>query len=126
MIANAANVPLNSNPGTLPNVQSAMRNWFQVVTFIRLVKTVVNFVNVQEEIPDSFTGVLQPMTAEQLQVKPEGQRSWKWWTVHAYPDLTLVNGELIVIKGTQFKVMDRWGWSEYGYVEYHLVEDYTE
>lgn len=125
-IRNAADVPLTANPGTLPNVQGAMLNWFQPIQYIRLTQVVVNFEIYDLTTPYLFQGVLQPFTAQQLQMKPEGQRNWKWFTVHAFPTLELINNEIIWIENTKYRVMEKLDYAKYGYYEYHLCNDYQD
>lgn len=125
MIKNAKDVPLRSNPGTLPNVSDAMANWFQRTTFTRVNKTVTNFSNIETPVSYYFMGVVQPFTAQQLQMKPEGQRQWKWFTIHAWPDLILEPDDVIKIDSTNYRIMYKWDYKEYGYVKYDCVEDYT-
>lgn len=124
MIIDGKDTPLNKNPNTLPNMSETLFSWFQEMTFSKLEKTVVNFQNV--EVKTSFTtkGVKQPMAPEAIQMKPEGQRSWKWVTIHCLPDLILKTDELVIYLDVQYRVKEKLDYKEYGYLEYHLVEDY--
>jgi hypothetical protein len=126
MIRNASSIPLSANPGTLPDVSGALADWFQPLTFTQIVKTVVNYQAVETETSTTFMGVRQPFSAQQLLMRPEGQRKWKWETIHAYPDLTLDVDDIITFSGVKYRVMQKSNWAEYGYVEYAIVEDYTE
>lgn len=123
-ILNGSSVSLSSNPGTLPNVSDAMANWFQLLTFTKITKQTVNFKLVETRTDFSFYGVKQPFTAQQLEMKPEGQRTWKWFTVHAYPNLVLVPDEVIFFGTQNFRVMQKLDYLEYGYLEYHIAQDY--
>lgn|SRR5574343_364486 len=124
-IHNASSVPLTSNPGTLPDVSAALLNWFQPITFTKIVKTVVNYKAVETKTNFSFQGVRQPFTPQDLMMKPEGQRSWKWEMIHCYPDLVLIPDEIIYFGLTKYRVMQKLDYKEYGYVQYHITEDYT-
>lgn len=124
-IQNGKDISLSANPGTLPNVQDAMLDWFQSLTFTSIVKTVVNFNLVETRTSTTFQGVKQPFTAQQLVLKPEGQRNWKWFTVHAFPSLILAPDEVITFDdGVSYRVKEKLDYKEYGYVEYHLIQDY--
>jgi hypothetical protein len=123
-IKNASSVLLTQNPGTLPSVQDAMLDWFQNLTFTRIVKTTINFNVVETPTSYSFQGVRQPFTAQQLVMKPEGQRQWKWETIHAFPNLVLNPDEIIGFAGQNYRVMRKSDFSEYGYVLYEIVQDY--
>ncbi len=122
-IQSAKNLPLAGS--TLPNVADAMYGWFQSLIFTRVVKTIVDYQAVETKTNYSFYGVKQPFTAQQLMIKPEGQRKWKWFTVHAEITLILVPDEIIYFGSENYRVMQKLDYKEYGYVEYHLVQDYT-
>lgn len=124
-IQNAADQLLDSNTGTLPNVQGAMANWFQPLSFKQITKSVVNFQNVETTATTRFQGVRQPLSAQKLMMKPEGQRSWRWETIHAYPDLILQPDDIIIFSDRPYRVMEKYDWQEYGYLEYHITQDYT-
>lgn len=124
-IANAANRPLNQNSGTVPDVGDALLDWFQPMVFTTLVKSVDGFQNVETPTDVNFMGVWQPMSMRRLAMKPEGQRSWKWFTVHAQPSLVLEPDEIVTYLGEQYRVMAHKDYKLYGYVEYELVNDFT-
>lgn len=124
-ILNANTIPLNQNSGTVPDVSDAMLDWFQPLTFTSIVKTVVNFQVVETPTNVSFLGVWQPFTARQLLLKPEGQRAWSWFTCHAQPELVLKADEVVTYLGVQYRVKEQTDYRLYGYVEYHLIQDYT-
>ena len=71
-------------------------------------------------------GVCQPFSPEQLEVKPEGQRSWKWSTIHVLPGLNLNTNDRIIFDNVHYKVMQKLDYSRYGYLEYHIVKDFTD
>lgn len=125
ILKNAKNIPLNQNSGTLPNMSDVLTNWFQKMKFIVISKETVNFKIVEKETPINFEGVWQPFSPQQLSQKPAGQRDWKWFTVHAHTSLDLRPDEIISYIGTRYRVMARMDWKEYGYIEYHLIEDYV-
>lgn len=125
-IKNANKIPLNQNPGTLPNMQGAMLDWFQILTFTQIKKVVENFNLIEKTYSTSFQGVKQPFTAQELMMKPEGQRSWKWFTIHAFPDLVLTTDEIINFGGENYRVMQKSDFTEYGYVMYQICQDYTK
>jgi hypothetical protein len=122
MIKNGKNTPLNQNSGTVPNMGDTLLSWFQQMKFTRLAKTVVNFEEKAVETDYVAQGVIQPMSAQQLSMKPEGQTSWKWWTIHADPSLILLPGELVKYLDTSYKVMGKSDYSLYGYLMYEVVE----
>lgn len=124
-INNAANQPLFDKAGTTPDVSGALQDYYQAMQFTKLVKNVVGFQ--VEEIPDpiNFRGTIQPFTERQIFLKPEGQRAWTWFLLHSDPVLTLNVDDVVLWKGKQTRVMARRDYKLYGYVEYHLVQDWT-
>lgn len=124
-IQNAKDKTLTQNTGTMPNLVQALANWFQPMTFTTIVKIVEGFQSVETPTSVDFRGVWQPFTAQQLMMKPEGQRKWKWFTVHAETGLVLEPDEVVSYLGTQYRVKDKIDYTLDGYVEYHLIEDFT-
>lgn len=127
MIKNGKDYLLTANPGTLPNVQGAMLNWFQTLIFTRLTKGVANFDLTETPKNYSFQGVKQPLSAQELQLKPEGQRNWKYFWIHALPDLVLEPDDVIKFTdGVAYRVIGKWDYTEYGYISYEIVQDFTK
>lgn len=125
IVFNASAVPLTSNPGTLPNMGGAMLDYFQPMVFTNVAKSVVGFQNVETPTTVNFQGVWQPFTDQQLNMRPEGQRQWLWFTLHADPSLALMPDDVLDYLNVQYRVMMKRDYTEYGYIEYHLVNDYT-
>lgn len=126
IIKNAANSNLQQQPSTLPQMEGAFENWYQLNVFTMIVKTVDNFKVKEVETDISFHGVIQPMGPEKIQLKPEGQRSWVWYEVHAEPSLVLVNDDRVKYNDQTFRVMEKYDYTKYGYVQYDIIEDYVE
>lgn len=122
---NGADTPLDEAVGTLPNLQGALLNWFQTLVFTRITKSIVGFENVETREEIASQGVRQPFTSQMLMMKPEGERKWKWEFIHALPGVILEIDDVLVFRGTPYRVMERRDWKEYGYIEYHIIEDYT-
>lgn len=124
-IANGSNKPLNTQAGTVPDVSGAMTDWFQPMVFTRVLKETIGFQDVETPTAVDFRGVIQPLSDRQLQLKPEGQRSWTWLMLHSDPSLTLNTDEVVTYLGVQTRVMARQDFSLYGYILYSLVQDWT-
>ncbi len=124
-IANAKNIPINVKTGTVPDVSGALKDWFQPMVFVRVLKETIGFQVVETATDVNFQGVIQPLSKRQLMLKPEGQRAWTWLTLHADPVLTLQVDEVVNYLGKQTRVMARANFALYGYVEYELVQDWT-
>ena len=125
MIHNAKDVLLSANPGTLPNVGEALMDWFQPLVLSKVKKSVVNGELYEKVTSYPFMGVVQPFTAQNLEMAPSGQRKWKWYTIHCFPSLILEPDDEFKFKGNDYRVMSKSDWTEYGYIEYHVIQDYA-
>lgn len=124
-IANGANTPLGFAAGTVPDVSGAMTDYYQPLVFTLVQKNTVGFQVVETPTNINFQGVIQPFTERQLFLKPEGQRAWTWILLHAQPVLTLKVDDVVLWNGIQTRVMSRKDFALYGYVEYHLVQNWS-
>lgn len=70
-------------------------------------------------------GNIQPFSTRQLMLRPEGERSWSWFTVHAPLGLSLANGDTIEYHNKQYRVMAKKDLAFGGFEEYHLITDWT-
>lgn len=124
-IQNGKNTPLNTNSGTVPNVNGAMLQWFQPMIFTVVTKIVVGGEVIETGTPVNFRGVIQPLSNRDLLIKPEGERAWTWYMLHADPSLSLNVDDVVSYLGQQTRVMARKDYRLYGYVYYELIQDYT-
>lgn len=124
-IFNAASRPLGTDTGTLPDVGGALRDLFQPLVFIITMKVVINYQVKEVPTPVPFRGVIQPLSNQDLFIKPEGQRSWYWLQLHAEPTLALTTDQVVSYLGKPTRIMAVKDYTNYGYIEYHLVQDWT-
>lgn len=111
------------SPNTLPDVSGALFNLFHTVQFIRVIKNIVNYQVTETYAPSYFHGVVQPFTPQQLAIRPEGQRDWRWFMIHALPGLKLSPDDVIYIDDLRYRVMALNDYAKYGYVEYQVIQD---
>lgn len=121
--ASTRSVQEQSTP--VPYMRTTLNNWQQAITLTRIRKNIVDHEEVEQEISETTRGVLQPMSAQRISMKPDGQRAWIWNTLHTTIDLILGIDEKVIINGTRFRVAGKLGYAAYGYVEYELVQDYA-
>jgi hypothetical protein len=124
-IANGANRPLFDKSGTVPDLSGALQDYFQNMTFDQITKTTKDFQVVETTTPVNFRGVIMPLSDRQLFLKPEGQRAWTWFLLYSDPVLQLNVDDVVLWKGVQTRVMALKDWGLNGYIEYHLVQDWT-
>lgn len=122
-IINGRSQLLPGASASLPNVNNALAGWQQPMQFIVVTKSVVNFKNVETSVITNFQGVIVPFTAQQLLIKPEGQRGPKWQMLYADPSLDLKLDDQVLYQGRTFRVKGLSDYSQYGYLQYELQED---
>ena len=110
----------------LPNLESALGAWAQPLTFVEVVKELRDFKEVETYQARKTRGVRSPLRPQELALKPEGQRAWKWEKIHASPTLQLKIDAIIVFNDRRYRVMSKNDYAEYGYVEYDIVEDFQK
>lgn len=111
--------------GGLPQMSSTLNGWEVPLSLIKITQSVVSGDAVNVETVINFQGVFQPLRDDQLQFKPEGQRSWSWYWIHAKAGtLNLQTQDKIKFQGNRYKVMAVKNYSLYGFIEYEVVRDY--
>ena len=110
----------------VPNMRTTLNNWFQALALGKVIKQQVDHDIQESVVPIATRGMIQPLSAQQLALKPDGQRTWIWQMLHATIDLVLIPDDVVVIKGLRYRVMSKDDNTQYGYVEYHLVQDYVK
>jgi hypothetical protein len=113
-----------SQTKNLPNMSETIKTWFQDLTFKRITKSIVNFQAVETTTTITTKGVRQPFTAQQLKVKPEGQRAWRWETLHCLSDVVLNPDDIVEFNSIRYRVIEKKDYTEYGYIEYEIVQDF--
>lgn len=124
MIVNAANSKINLSGG-IPNVEGTLSDWFKTMKIGVTVKTVVDFQLSETINYVDIQAVLQPFTTKQLQLKPEGQRSWNWETLHVKgTDQEFCLDDHVYIDGMKYRIMQKFEWQRYGFLEYQIIQDF--
>ena len=111
----------------MPNMANTLTGWEVHLTLVKITQDIIEGEKATTEEKINFLGVWQPLRDEQLQFKPEGQRSWEWVWIHAKSgNLNLSTQDKIIFQNKRFKVMSVKDYSLNGYIEYELVRDYEE
>lgn len=124
-IINGKDLGLPLASSQLPDMSAAMMDLLQPVTLVKIAKQNIDGLVQEIQTPISTRAVRQPLSAQRLDIKPEGQRAWRWEVVHATIDLILKPDDRILWDGIYFRVMGKFDYKEYGYVQYEIVQDYT-
>lgn len=124
-LQNGKDVSLFNGISGLPNMQDALEGLMQPVVAEKVLKQIFDG-RVQETVCQvaSTQAVKQPFTARQLSIRPEGQRAWPWFTIHIKTDFILKVDEIFKLNGIRFRVMEVYNFSEYGYMQYSVVQGY--
>jgi hypothetical protein len=109
---------------TVPDVGAALRAWFQKITLFKVTKQFIDFEVVESRIPFTTSGVIQPLSGTSLEMKPEGQRAWDWLELHCENGLILTVDEVVEYRGRKYRIMNKKGYSAYGFTYYEMVNDY--
>lgn len=109
-------------------MKAAFAGWTMPLTFKKITQVVQDGGWIDSvEIPVNVKGVWQPMAAEDIQLKPEGQRSWSWFLLHVEGNSTpFKTNDRLEFQGTQYKVMGVKNYTLNNYVEYHAIEDFQD
>lgn len=127
-IQNGANIPLNFQQGTVPNMGESLTDWFQKMSFIQIVKIGVGFELLETPTVTTFWGIVMPLSPRDLKILPEGERAWTLFKLYAQPVLTLQVDDVITFtsfNNKQTRVMSRENYAIYSYVSYTLCQDFT-
>ena len=111
----------------LPQMNEPIEGWQITIQLIRVIQSIVDGDKVEKLVTINFRGTVQPLSAEQLQFKPENLRSWRWLWIHAVAGtLNLETGDKIIFNNIRYKVMAVKDYSLYAYIEYELCEDFED
>lgn len=111
----------------MPQMDTTLDGWEVPLTLVKITQDIVEGDLVTTETTINFQGVWQPLSAEQLQLLPEGQRSWENCWVHARASqLNLETASKVIFNGKRYKITQKKDYGLNGFVEYMLIRDYEE
>lgn len=111
----------------MPNMRNTLTGWEAPLTLEKVTQSIVEGDRQEKKTKIDFLGCWQPLRDEQLQSKPEGQRSWSWYWIHAKAGtLNLKTQDKIIFNGVRYKVMSVKDYSLNGYIEYEAILDYQD
>lgn len=118
-------IKVNMINGVLPDVSSTLTGWEIDMYAIYVKQEMIDGEIINQDIKQKIIGTLQPLKAEEVNLKPEGQRAWQWYDIHvksSYPILRVE--QKIKVGDIEYKIMAVKDYTLYGYVEYHVVRNY--
>lgn len=111
----------------LPNLTNAVLAWAQQLEFVVASKSIEDFDIKESYITYRVLGTKQPLKAQTIAIKPEGQRAWKWYELHLSPQAKINIDDVISFGGCDvFRVYGKEDFSEYGYVRYEIAQGFKE
>lgn len=111
----------------MPNMSNTLTGWEVPITLVKVIQDVVDGELKTDETKISFMGVWQPLSSEQLNLLPEGQRSWENVWIHCKSsDLNLETADKVIFKNRRYKITQKKDYGLNGYVEYMLIRDFEE
>jgi hypothetical protein len=102
-----------------------LNGWMRKIDLTKVSTEIVDFEAKQVERTLSTVGCILPLSNQQLALKPEGQRAWKWMVLFCTTDLELVPDDVVFFRGERFRVTGMADWQDNGYRSQELVNDYS-
>lgn len=141
IIQNGKNIPFGYKSGFVPQMDSALQDQYQPMTFIKVAKgnsggMVVESGSANQtwKTPDgsiiagelvNFMGTAPTPKIKMLFMKDIGQRSWAGVDFFSQPQLKLKNDDCVIYKNVQYRVMHVGDYSLYQFMQYFMIEDYV-
>lgn len=110
----------------LPNLSNPVRAYMQRLTLVKISKEVVDYEEKEVQTLINTRGVRQPLDPQELEILQRGQRAWKWECLHLLPNVKLNPDDVVLYKGTRYRVKSKYDCSEYGYIEYLIAQTFEE
>jgi hypothetical protein len=103
-----------------------MNGWEVSMTANYVTQTVVDGVITDTEVNKPIKGIMQPLKAEEIALKDEGQRAWSWYLVQVRENTygELFTTQILIINSVPHKIMAKKDWTLDGYREYHVIRDF--
>ena len=115
-------LPSGSSP--LPNVSNVVRSYLQDVILQKRKITNIDYNNtITIDFEVVARAVVQPLTPQKLDIKPDGQRSYEWQQMHVpeeYLNNSVSTGDYISYEGKQYTIMNDLGYNHYGCKIFHI------
>ncbi len=112
--------------GDLPQMTDTLNGWQLIQGFARVTKLLVEGRVQETETTISFQGVIQNLRSRDLLIKTEGQRDFNWKMLHTKTDVEFNVDDIVNYNNIRYRIMMKKNWVEYGYYEYHLMQDYVD
>ena len=126
------NIKINQLSANLPDVSEVMNGWEVPATGDYVTQEIATdgsglVIDVPHKL-NIMVGVPQPLKAEEIQLKDEGQRSWSWQKIFVRENIygELFTSQIIVMDGINYKIKSKADWKRNGFREYHIILDFED
>jgi hypothetical protein len=109
----------------LPQMSACFSGWKQDIVYTKILSQSVDNdgFSVNNTFSDIAQAVVQPLTATELRMKPDGERSWNWQMVHIEGNTQLLNtGDFIIYNDIKYRITAVFPYFAYNYCQYHAVQ----
>jgi len=118
--------PLNQISG-MPQMSAAFEGWTTNLILKLVTQTITDGFVTDTTTDLNVFGTWQPLSPEEIALKPDGQRSWEWIDLHIEGSVLLfATNDRVMYGGLKYKIMAVKDYTLNNYSEYHLVLDYQE
>lgn len=112
-----------SSLNSLPNLSDVINSWASDYTAYIIKKEIKNYILVESKRKIHFKGIVQNLNKQELQLKPMGERNWRWYELHS--TIKFNNDDVIEINKTRYRIMStRNNNTYYGFWAYNLLLDF--
>lgn len=116
--------PLSALAG-MPQMHAAFAGWTIPITLTKIEQQVSSGFALNIKTDVAVMGTWQPLSPEQIALKPDGQRSWEWIDLHIEgKNVLFQTNDRIIKDDLTYKVMALRDYTLNNFCEYHLIRDY--
>jgi hypothetical protein len=124
MIKNACDRTLSESPD-VPEVSDAINGNLQKVSIETICRIQTD--GRTQELPRKKFSVMaskQPYKPQEADIREEGYRAWKWFTIHVSQDLGVKINDIIILREIEYRVMSALDANEYGFIKYTVCQGF--
>ena len=111
----------------LPKLSNVIRAYMQPLTFGLITKEIIDYKEVEVTKIIKTKGVRQPIEpGELLNIAGQGQRSWKWESLHLLPSVNMKPDDIVIFNKVKYRIKEKYDCSEYGYIEYIIAQTFED
>ena len=111
---------------SVPYMSGALKGWTKKRTATIVTQSIIDHETFESETNEILDINIQPMPARQVDRKPEGQRSWQWFSIIIKNGPYLNTDDVIIIDSLRYKIEKGNDWRASGFTKYEAIADYTE